>query len=165
MRALILILATSACSAPLRSTIELTRDELQARLEEKFPIEERVFVIKLVLENPAALLDETSDRIGVECDVAVRLGLIQYPGKLGVVGRLEYDRVESTVFLVDPEVITLRVPDLPEEHETRVREAVSRALRTRIARIPVHRFDGVDERALVQNVDVKNGRVFVEIGL
>jgi len=162
----VLLLTVSACAAPFRTTIELSEAELQSRLDQRFPIEKSAIVAKVALDHPHVLLDATSDRIGIECEahaIAVLAG--EHHGKVGVSGRLEYDRETSTVYLVDPEIVRAEFPDLPQEHLPMIRDAASIALKTNLARIPLHHLDGVPERALVQSVDVKEGRVIVELGL
>lgn len=164
--AFILLIAASACSAPFRATIELSEAELQSRLDQRFPIEKSAVVAKVALDHPRVVLDAASDRIGIECEAhAIAVFAGEHHGKVAVNGRLEYDRETSTVYLVDPEIVRMEFPDLPQEHLPMIRDAASIALKTKLARIPLHQLDGVPERALVQSVDVKEGRVIVELGL
>ena len=80
----------SGCASPFRTVIVLSQSDLQENAERSFPIEERVLIAKLRLEEPRVLLDDGADRIGFELTARVSLGPLTYLGHVGVDGKLRY---------------------------------------------------------------------------
>ena len=162
------LLTLSACAAPFRTVIVLTQSEIQEKAEKKFPVEERALIAKVRLEDPKVLLEEGSDRLGLELTARVILGPIEYPGRIGVDGRLHYDPKRGEFFLVDATVTRVNIPALEETYADQVREAASVALKGVLPNVPIYSLDSPREKSakmFIQSVRVKNGKVMVEMGL
>ncbi len=153
------------CSAPLRATIVLTQPELQAKIDKKFPIEKRVLVAKLVLENPAIQLVEGTDKVGIDMDAGVRMGVLKYTGRVSVLGDLEFDGEQKALFLKNAEVTKIDIPELPEKYEGDVREAATGIVRAQLEVTPVHRLKSASEQMFVKSVVVRDQTAIVEVGL
>ena len=166
--ALLASVVLAACTSPLRTTIELTRADLQARLERDFPIEERLLIAALRLEDPEIKLDEGADRIGIELTAAVSFGRRAYPGRVGVDGALHYEPDRGEFFLLEPELQRFDVPDLEPSAAKLLRDVTAGALVALLPTIPLYRLDTTPERAtklFIKSVDVRAGRVRIEMGL
>ena len=162
---LLAFLLVTACSAPFRTTIVLTENDLQQKVAERFPLEKRVSIAKLALENPRVRLVEDDDRLAVDLDAAVRVGPFSYPGRVGVIGDLAFDADAKVLYLENAEVTTIDIRDLPVEYEDDVRDVATALLRTHLEATPVHRLKEGKEKMFVKSIDVDDGRLLVEVGL
>lgn len=166
MRIALLLLTLTACSAPFRSTIAISEAELQQKVQKRFPVEKRVLVAKLALENPSVRLEAGNDRVFLDLDASASVGpLARYPGHVSVSGKLAYDDEMKALFLDDAIVHRVDIPDLPAEFHDPVREAATVALRAHLATTPVHRIKGGTAKMFVKDVKVEDKRVLVEVGI
>jgi hypothetical protein len=164
-RGLLVVLVLTACSAPFRTTVTLTKDELERRLSARFPIEKRALIAAVQLDHPRVLFERGTDRIGFELDATASVLDETRAGKASVLGRLRYDPASGQFFLIEPELVSFEIPDLPEEHREPIRQAASLVLEATLPAIPVHQIDDASKRAFIKSVKVQDQTVRVELGI
>lgn len=164
------VLTLAACKTrPV--TLTIGRDELQRRVEARFPLEHQVLVTSMILERPRVLLPEGGDRVGLELLVRVRTPLLpEYRGTVGVVGALEYRPEEKAFYLRQPTLERLDIDGLRTEHTVLVRGPVETAVGTVLETLPIYRLDGGDlkdlgARHLLRSVTVRDGEVHATFAL
>jgi hypothetical protein len=173
IRATLLILSlllTVGCRAhPVTLIIE--RDEIQRRVETKFPIEKQVLVARVVLEHPQVILREGSDRIGLELRVRAQAPLVPaYGGTVAVTGKLAYRREDAAFTLREPAIERLELEGLRPEHAEVVRRPVEAAVQAALETVPVYRLEGknlkeIGARHLLDSVVVRDGKLHVTLAL
>lgn len=162
---LVLPMAAFACSAPLRLQLELSRDDLQKQLAPSFPIAQDLMVASVELAEPAVLLAEGSDRIGVRFVAAVRVALVEVRGAVAVEGGLRFAPNEGTFYLRDPAIVEISVPGLSEQQATSVRAIINDALLPMLPEVPLYTLEEGATKMLLRSVIVRDGKVVVELGV
>jgi hypothetical protein len=164
------LLAVAGCKAhPV--TLTMGRDEIQRRLEAKFPVEQQVFVSTVTLEQPRVILREGSDRIGIDLRIRVRAPLLpEYGGQVAVTGKLVYRREETAFFLREPVLEDLVIDGLRAEHAELVRKPAETAASAALETIPVYRLEGRDleevgARSLLETVVVRDGKLCATLAI
>lgn len=170
LAALVLALAglSSACSAPFRTVITLKRQDLQRRIEPKFPVQQDAGVGRVVLYDPVVLLHPGEDRVGLNLSVRVEVLGLEHTGRAEVKGELQYQSPDGQIYLVRPEITALRVDGLPADLLSPITSTATSLLREQLPKIPVHRLKSAKEQAakpFVKSVRVRDGAVRVELGL
>jgi len=164
MRTIILaVLCSTGCASVLPSRVVLTRDDMQQKIEEKFPIKKENVVATIALEHPRVSLD---DRIGIAVDLRARLAILQIAGTAAITGRLEYEKESGTFFVTDCKLESIDAPLLRPEDLDAARQIIDPVLA--LTRIPIHELSGPKEslvRAYIKSVNVSGGQVIIELGL
>jgi hypothetical protein len=160
------VLMATGCSGPLRARFEMTRAELQERLSEGFPIERGGTFLALVIHDPEVLLTDGSEEIGVRMTLSIGVGpMVRVPaGRLGVVGRLSYDRESSSLLLEEPHIHTIELTGPAREKEDEVKRLVNRVVEEVLPVVPLKKVEG-GAGWMLKSVTVRDGSVWVEVGI
>lgn len=182
----ILLLALTAltlcsCGGGFTKTLTFTRDEIQSKVEEKFPIKRSAAVVELELTNPGIVLEDGSDLIGLKADAEARLpgsgigGLIGlggegYDGTIYIEGDVDYDPDEGTFYFTHGKVKELKIASIPDELSQPVTKLADAAANNNLSKVPLFTLNTKDmkEKAakfLLKKVRVKNGKLEVIVGL
>jgi hypothetical protein len=123
--ALALALALGCSGTDGLLSFELTRDDIQKRLDAKFPIEKEKLFVKVVLADPRVLLEPGKDSIGIDLEVTVDAPALEpRSGRLAARGRLSYDAEKQAFFLREPSIERIDLGSLKPEHADRARKAI-----------------------------------------
>ena len=162
---------TAGCGDNLRTTLEFSRDEIQARVEKEFPLKEKNALFALDFSRPQVLLHEGTDRMGLRVDVgASLLGGSAYQGQLELDGRLDYRPEEGAIFLADTRLRQFALEGVSSAYLKQIEAVVGSALKEFLARQPVYALDpdafghSLAKLAL-KSVRVENAKVVAEVGL
>ena len=147
--------------------IDLTADEIQAKLDKAFPITQRyLLVFELTLADPEVQLTEGSDRIGfgLSASTNVRVDGKDVMGRAIMSTALEYNAEKGALFLADPRVEGLKMPVLPEEYEDDVLVAANLAAGKYLKQYEVYKLKEADfkqrmAKAFLKDVVVRDGVV------
>jgi Protein of unknown function (DUF1439) len=152
-------------------TLRFTREELQGRVAEKFPLDQKILLLFTVTySNPVIKLEDGSDRIGVGLDVSAKLA-----GNKFVKGRVEgdwqvrYDSTDGGLYFDDPKVSKFRIEGLPPSTEDTVTQVATPLIREYLSRVPVYRLKPGElrqdiARGVLKSVSVKQGMLVVVVG-
>ena len=169
-----------SCSGGLSKTLVFSRDEIQAKVERKFPIEKMTFgTLKVILSNPDIVLDPSSDKIGLKAEVAVKPpnignifggGAEPYKGIVQIEGDVEYVPAEGKFYFTNGSVKNLDVAALPAEYKQPTLLLINEIAGDSLAKVELMTLNEADlkERAakyLLKTVKVKAGKLEVMIGL
>lgn len=163
----------SACGgggdAPL--TIELSREDLQKRVDAKFPVEKEKFLSKVVLSEPKVVLEPGRDDIGIDLKVTLDLPMLDpYTGRVVASGDLSYVREEKAFYLRNPELREVELEGLPPEHVERAKKPIEAVAKAALEVFPVFEFEQrnlkeVAAEHVLRRVTVREGKVIAEIGM
>ena len=169
-----------SCSGGLTKKITFSRDEIQAKVEPKFPLEKTsLLLLKVVLTNPNIILENGLDRIGLKTDVAIKLpnvgnlfggGDDPLKGQVHVQGDVEYVSSEGTFYFTKGVVKDIQVKSLPADFQEPVTKLVDAVLHDQLEKVPLMTLNEADlkEKAakyLLRSVKISNGKLEALIGL
>ncbi|MEO7404130.1 MAG: DUF1439 domain-containing protein, partial [Burkholderiales bacterium] len=122
--------ALTACTPGwlLPSQLSFSRDEIQKRIERRFPWKKTVLgVIELELVNPVASLDEAKGRVASSFDVTLRTPLTNrvFTGKALLSGVPQYDERDRSFYFADPKIDSFDIAGLPRAYADQLRELVT----------------------------------------
>jgi hypothetical protein len=143
-------------------TIYLTEEELQQRVEEPFPIEQRHFrVVGITLSDPRVSLREGNDRLHYE--MRARASVTGIGDVLDVraliSGTVRYQPREAAFFLDDFRIEELDTRQVPSMQREWVREGVGIAVREALRRQPLYRLQPGDPRQAAAILALRDVRV------
>jgi hypothetical protein len=166
--------AMHSCSVSREGVIiEITAEQIQEKLDAKFPISKRyLIVLNLTLADPEVALREGSERIefGVSAITNVRVERQDLKGRAHITAAIRYDPKEGALFLVDPQAEDLTISLLPEKYEGDIIEAANLAARELLKDYEVYRLDPSDfkqalAKLVLKDVVVRKSVVRITLGL
>lgn len=143
-------------------TINLTEEQLQQRVEEAFPIEQRhLGLVLLTLSDPEVHLEERSDRLHYEMRVrATVFGAGEIlNSRARVSGTVRYEPEEAAFFFDDLRIEDLEASGIPGEQREWVRQGLAAALRETLLRHPIYRLGREDLRDIATQLALRDVRV------
>jgi hypothetical protein len=146
--------------------IEITPEQIQERLEKKFPIKKKyLMVLELTLADPEVTLTEGSDRVGfgLSASTNVIVNAEDLEGKARMTSAIHYDRKEGALLLVDPRVEELTISPLDERYRDGVREVANLAAEEYLDAYELYRLDQSDFKQKIAKLIIKD--VVVDDGL
>jgi hypothetical protein len=174
-------LTLSSCGGGFTKTLTFTRDEIQSKVEEKFPIKRTATVVTLVLNDPNIVLEDGSDQIGLKANVNGKLpgsglgGLLgigddDHKGSIYVEGGIEYEPVEGTFYFTKGKIRELSIEGFPEQIQDPISKLADLAVKDNLSKVPLFTLDTKDmkEKAakfFLKKARVKNGKLEVIVGL
>jgi hypothetical protein len=176
----VLLVALVGCSGMLlcdpwrgEVVIKVTQEQIQEKLDEKFPISKRYLVLlNLTLADPKVVLQEGSDRISFEVSALtnVLVNGEDLKGKAQVTAGVRYEPQEGSLLLVEPDVETVVISLLPEEYEGEVIAIADLAAREYLSDYEIYRLDQSDfkqalAKLVVKGVEVEEGVLRIRLGL
>lgn len=153
--------------------IEITQQQIQERLAQKFPISRTYLVgLNLTLSDPEVVLEEGSDRIGFKVSAATNIKVDgeSIGGRINLSSGVGYRRDEGALALLDPGVEEVALSRLPREYEDEVVAAADLAVGHYLEGYTVYKLDRKDlkqrlAKLVLQEVAVRNGALRVKLGV
>ena len=160
------------CSQNLYAfTLELTEEELQEKIESKFPLEKKGILLKVILKDPKSYLETDSNKLNLTISVIAGASeKVGAPGTLQVRGRLEYRPESASIFFTEPEVLSIKIADLSVPKTTYTYSIISGLIEKRLANKAVYRFPedtlkGKLVRSTLKQIYVKDKTLILEFAL
>jgi hypothetical protein len=147
-----------------------SREQLNAQLQSRFPVEARHSVLFVRLVRPNVLLP-SNGRIAVDFEAKAGAAVVLWRGRGSIEGTLEYRPQDGGLYLRDPAVRSLSIDGLPAEWHDQARALVEGALIGALAERPIYVLDagrGGNEaraRAHLRRVWVENDKLMLELKL
>jgi hypothetical protein len=165
-------LLTADCSRDTGTvTVTVSREELQQRVDERFPIEYDRLLARVTLTNPEVILEPGRDHIGLDMDVAVQVPVSgRMSGGLRVQAGLSYRREEKAFYLRDLSIERLQVEGMDGEWPAKVVRPIELAASKALTVFPVYTLKRRNIRELtaehvLRSVAVRDGGLHVELGI
>lgn len=149
--------------------IELTEQELQARLAARFPIQNcGLIIVCLEVTSPQLKLIEGSDRVALAANLSATVGQRRYPGTLAFSGKVRYVAQDGDFFLDDIEIDRFDLTGVPAHYTEILRSRGPALLRGVLSTRPIYTLkgDSTKERLVllaVRDVRVVNGKLRVSM--
>jgi len=176
--AILVVLATAAAYFLLRGEtyeIRLTEQQIQERLDQKFPITRKYLLIfDVTYSNPKVHLIEDSDRIqfslGTELTFPLGSERKIVNGDSQVTAGLRYDPDSYEFRLADPQIDRMDIQGIPPALQAKS-EAYTKAVALEVLeRYPIYTIRPTDikkaaARVILRKVVVQNGQLVITLGL
>lgn len=165
--AALLLAACGLAGGLAQGYLDIEPADLQARLATRFPLHRCKTVLAcLDLSHPVVVLREGDDRIAVEADVRLLLGVRERTGRVALSARPRYAPQEGQLFLDDLQVVSLELAGVPDHELDLVRDYGGLLARQALQSHPVYTLDagtakGALTRQVVKDVKVVQGRLRV----
>ena len=162
---LLVILATIVGCNSNEVAINVTRDEIQARVAPRFPITKNWLVVNIVLREPEIFLPEGANQIGINMLVDVNVPLIKtISGKLKATAVPRYDAEAKSFYLDQATVERLDLPGLMPELQDKARSAVESMARQELTKHPIYELKGRNLKEItaaysLKEVQVRDGKL------
>ena len=151
-------------------TLEYTQEDLQKKIEKKFPYLISKPIYRVELKNPHVILKEGEDRIGFKVDVSVTI-LERLPnhGSATLNGKLRYEASSGKLFLDDPKLQELLIEGAPPEINFAVGTVLEgEIIKKHFATKPLYELKEQDlqhtlAKLMLKSVAVKDGKLLIEL--
>ncbi|MEO6277208.1 DUF1439 domain-containing protein [Roseateles sp.] len=119
--------------------IELSREEIQAQLDPKFPAEKCLLrVVCFELREPKLRLDEGSDRVGLTAQFTATLGKRTMPGTVAFTGKPRYVPDTGSFYLDDVAVSEFRMSGNAPDFDEVVRARGPKVMEAILRNVPLY---------------------------
>ena len=162
-------------------TLVFTSEQLQQKLDARFPVSKEAYRLTTTLSDPVVQLEEGTDRIGLDVTVAVEhpgvrilgkelVGAGRADGRFGLTGQVQYVPEEGAFFFTNPVIHRMETEQIPDRFADRVVRVVGELLGAYLSRAPIYRLkdDTLKKKAtrlLLRSVVVKEGKLRVKVGV
>lgn len=140
----------SSCASMIGShQIELPLARLQAGLDQRFPLNNRIMtLLDIELTHPQLTLLPDSERIALALDVSVAPPFVKraWSGSVAMSGRLVFDAARNALVLGEIRVDRIAIDGVDEGRQRQFAKVASLAADTLIRNMPLHRFQPDDLR-------------------
>jgi hypothetical protein len=161
----------SGCTSALQKELRLTRQQLQEKVEQIFPIEQRQAFVHMVFSKPQILLADSGERIGLALHVEASMpGMGVMQGQMELDGGLEYRAKKDEIAITDTRLITLDIEGLSAGSSKSLQTLAAGVVKKYLAEVPIYRLDQDDfkqslTRLMLKSVAVREGEVVATLGL
>ena len=176
--ATVLLVATGVTYAVMRGrvfTITLTQDQIQQRLDEKFPFQKYIPpIFELTLTDPHVILPDGSNRITVTMTALLNVKIAGQNSRLGgtatVTTGLRYEPSDYSFYLHDPVLDKLDVLGIPVKHVKLVNRAAAALAKQRLEQLRIYtlRPDQIKQataRVILRDLKVQDGCLVIRLGV
>ena len=150
-------------------TVEMSQTELQAMVEQGFPIRQQTPFATTVLSQPKITIPANSQRLRLSVAItAVFPNNITSKGRAEIEGELDYDATKGEFHLREPSVTALYFDNLPQQYRELLTTVIGALARQTLPIIVIYRLDEKDLRQsmakrVLKDVKVRNGKLIAEL--
>lgn len=141
----------AACASLLGPrTVEISRDELQAKLGKQFPTTKQVMrLLEVSAGLPKLDLQGDQNRVAMAVDLTARELIMrqEYKGQVALSFGLRYEPKDLTIRLTQPKVDQVMVEGLPPVYQRALTTMGAQLVEESLNDYPVHQFKPEDLRA------------------
>lgn len=152
-------------------TLEFNRAELQQYVVDYFPLSQQTPFSRITYFNPSVVLDEQTNRIGLEVTVRAEMpGMMAITGRGRIDGDLEYRKETHQFYLHDPKISNVRFADSDYQLAGTVQQLVNSISQQSLPMILVYELKETDmrekmARSVLKNIIVRRGKLVVDVDL
>lgn len=151
---------------------EISQNDIQARMESRFPVDRCVLVFCIELDKPFVHLKDNQARIefGSNALMEVAFSSEKYEGNAGFSGRLSYIRDESAFYLQDSRLEYLEVNGVSEKHKENLNELAALLVSEYLRSNPIYSFRDTALELVapwleLKEIDIGDGMLRIRLGL
>ena len=152
-------------------TLQISEDELQAKVSDMMPIEKKKFFITVILSNPHIDLAVGNNEIGLFSHIEILApGGIKGEGKAKISGSLSYDSEKSEFYFKNPKIVNLQSENIPPNLLPKVKQIAQLAASQFLSVRPIYKLTDKNlkqrlAKAVLQSVKVEKNHLLVGLSL
>lgn len=152
-------------------TLELSKAELERYAQAYFPITQQTPFSKVRYSSPKVVLDEKTNRIGLEVTVHAEMpGMIAIAGRGQIDGKLEYRQQSNQFYLHDPKIKNVRFANTSYELANSIQQMANSMSRQTLPMIFVYELKDQDLRqkmakSVLKSARVQQGKLYLDMEL
>ncbi len=152
-------------------TLELSKVELERYAQAYFPITQQTPFSKVRYSSPEVVLDEKTNRIGLEVTVHAEIpGMMVIAGRGQFDGKLEYRQQSHQFYLHDPKLNNVRFANSHYELANNLQQLVNSISQQTLPMIFVYELKDHDlrqkmARSILKSATVQQGKLHLEMEL
>jgi len=152
-------------------TLELSKAELERYAQAYFPITQQTPFSKVRYSSPKVVLDEKTNRIGLEVTVHAEMpGMIAIAGRGQIDGKLEYRQQSHQFYLHDPKLKNVRFANTSYELANSIQQMANSMSRQTLPMIFVYELKDHDLRqkmakSVLKSATVHQGKLHLDMEL
>lgn len=136
--------ALASCASLVgQRQIEIPLDKLQAGIDRRFPVDNRVLeLFDIRLSRPQLMLQAGSDRVALRMEAYVAPPFLRqsWRGSLALSGRLVVDAARGAVLITEPRVDTFAIDGVDEARQRQFGKVANVLMNKVIRDVPVYSF-------------------------
>ena len=158
-------------TSQIRKTIRLSATQIQAQMQQKFPIEKRELVFVARFSNPTVAIDASSGRVQLGMSTVISgLGMKPIAGMTICEGRMRYESAKGEFFLDSAKVTQQELVGVPDKYRGLATGLIEKGIPEYLARNSIYRLDTKDTnmgwiKRVLKSVRVESGEFVIELGL
>lgn len=151
--------------------IKLSQEELQEKIEKKFPFEKKKFFTKTILSNPKVMLKDGIDKIFINSDITfIAPGNISFDAYVELNGKIFYNNKKKEIYLQNLEIETLVMDQIPLKFQNTLKVTLEKILPIILNRYPIYTIKSNDFKKaitamLLKNIKVENNFMIITLGV
>lgn len=152
-------------------TLELSKAELERYAQAYFPVTQQTPFSKVRYSSPKIVLDEKSNRIGLEVTVHAEIpGMMAIAGRGQIEGKLEYRQQSHQFYLHNPKLKNIRFANTNYELANSIQQMVNSMSQQTLPMIFVYELKDHDLRqkmakSVLKSATVKQGKLYLDMEL
>ena len=159
-------------SAWMRGEVILTQDDLQRRLERRFPRDFKLMddSVTLTLSQPQVTLPRDPDQLVLVFDMQLKTAALrrQPQGQFSLASSLRYDPATYSLYLHEPSLVTLNFPATTPLQGERLKATGNELLAEYARDQPIYQLTERQKQQIprgrsIERVDIENGRVVIRL--
>ena len=130
---------------PRQLVINIPQMQIQEKIEAEFPLEKDLIFLTAQLKHPIIDLDQTTERVTLNLDTAVRLnpGIVngELLGMVSLSSGISYESEKGTIYLDDIRIEQIDLDPLPQQSIGKVTDIVNALSSDVIESVPIYTLD------------------------
>jgi hypothetical protein len=163
------LLACGACSAPGRFVIRLKPEDIQQRIDARFPISRNALVFSIRLESPRVSMPAGTGRLLIRMEViALVAGQTLGRARALASGGVRYDPSTHDFLVTDPRIEGFDATQLPAHLAQRVKKAVELFISRFLHEIAIYQLERSEHRLarwMLKRAWISEGLLHLELGI
>jgi len=147
-------------------TVKMSRDELQAKISDKFPLAFNRSGATVTLHSPIVILTAGDEYIGLSMTVDLKAPFIGTKvGAIQTRATINLDKEKRVIYVSNVDVVDLRVAGVPTVLEGAIRSLVGTIAATKFADYPIYSIDDKFATKMLTSVNVEDGQLVLKFGV
>ena len=154
--------------------VNITQGMIDDALAKRFPKEKTYLkIVRVNYANPKAVLLPDQEKVRVSLEVRVSVGITglekSYAGSASLTTRVGYNPTDFRFYLEEPELLSLEVPNIPENYRETLREGINLIASDFVDKVPIYKLAKSDTKTqlaklLLKDVSIRKNKVVVTLG-
>jgi hypothetical protein len=166
----IYILLLSSYLHAFSYTLEIPQNELQVKIDKKFPLTKRKFLITTIINNPIVKLKNKENNLLISFDIKIMVSKeIGFNANAIIKGKLNYKQKEKSLYFKELEVVKLDFQNIPKKLHKGLKKSIVFLATKYLKKFPVYKIKNKDLKlklvgALLKDIKIKNNILYVKLG-